>query len=555
MSPNPPRVLVIGAGSRGRTYARCTVSSCNGVVAGVVEPDDYKRRRFGELFIWGEEEQGQRREPPEGSQFRDWRDFIAWETDRRRRKAEEQNEGESRPVPEGVDAVFVCVRDELHHDVVMGLAPLGLHIMCEKPLATTLADCMAMYRALAPHQEQKIFSVCHVMRYSPHNLMLRSLLFGDGKNGADLPDHHQEDGGQRRGAIGDILSIHHTEPVGWWHFAHSYVRGNWRRESVTAPSLLTKSCHDIDLILWLLCSPPPGADTSAPPHLPATVSSSGAVQFFKKSRKPKGAGRDTTNCLSCPVEKDCMYSSKRIYVGKKHMGLETGNTGWPLSIVMPDIESFDAGGRGAGPEEHADSPRRQELLRRLAEDYDASTTPDDEIKSRNWFGRCVFESDNDVCDEQTVTMTWDEELDGETSSTATHRGAKQATFHMIAQTKRQCQRYTHIYGTEGEIYADSWTITVEDFRTGETRVYTPRMETLGHGGGDVGLTRQFIMAVDKVKNHGWSAPEAQHEFIGCTLEELVRSHAMVFAAEEARRDKTVVDWRTWWQGKVESISL
>lgn len=562
MSASPPRVLVIGAGSRGRTYARCTVTSCNGVVVGVVEPDDYKRRRFAELFILrGAHQEEKEGEAEEGTQFRDWRDFIAYETERRRRAGAEPSG--SVLVPEGVDAVFVCVRDELHHDVVMGLAPLGLHIMCEKPLATTLEDCMAMYRALEPHQESKIFGVCHVLRYSPHNMMLRSLLFGDGKNGtaADLSPagHHQGDDvttTTARGAIGEILSIHHTEPVGWWHFAHSYVRGNWRRESVTAPSLLTKSCHDIDLILWLLCSPPPGADRDAAPHMPATVSSAGAVQFFKKSRKPKGAGKDTTNCLSCPVEKDCMYSSKRIYVGARHGGLETGNTGWPLSIVMPDIESFDA--QPAHGEE--ESPRRKELLRRLAEDYDASSTPDEEIRSRNWFGRCVFEADNDVCDEQTVTMTWDEELeeldeDGTTSAATTkpHRGAKQATFHMIAQTKRQCQRYTHIYGTEGEIYADSWTITVEDFRTGETRVYTPRMETLGHGGGDVGLARQFIMAVDKVKNHGWSAVEAQHEFVGCTLEEAVRSHAMVFAAEEARKERTVVDWQKWWQDKTESL--
>ncbi|KXJ91770.1 hypothetical protein Micbo1qcDRAFT_161791 [Microdochium bolleyi] len=591
MSASPPRVLVIGAGSRGRTYARCTVTSSNGVVAGVVEPDDYKRRRFGEAFIWGEDRAGQ--EPPEGSQFRDWTDFIVYEEDRRQRvierterrqaqqgsnssKGTDDDDESNKPIPAGVDAVFVCVRDELHHDVVMALAPLGLHIMCEKPLATTLGDCMAMYRALAPHQDSKIFSVCHVLRYSPHNMMLRSLLFGDGKNCAELPssqigsrlDGEEEaaEGRRTRGAIGEILSIHHTEPVGWWHFAHSYVRGNWRRESVTAPSLLTKSCHDIDLILWLLCSPPPDSPADTPPHLPATVSSSGALQFFKKSRKPRGAGRDTTNCLSCPVEPDCMYSAKRIYVSGKHAGLETGNVGWPLSIVMPDIESFD-GGSGSGGEtgDKEDSPRKKALLARLAEDYDALTTPDEEVRSRNWFGRCVFESDNDVCDEQTVTMTWDEELEpvdgtqGDVAAAAAvaspHRGAKQATFHMIAQTKRQCQRYTHVYGTEGEIYADSWTITVEDFRTGQTRTYTPRMETLGHGGGDVGLARQFIMAVDKVKNHGWSAPQAQREYIGCTLEEVVRSHAMVFAAEEARTGRTVVDWRRWWQDKSEGVGM
>ncbi|KAH6648242.1 hypothetical protein BKA67DRAFT_522195 [Truncatella angustata] len=509
MSARPPRILVIGAGSRGRTYARATISSSNGVVVAIAEPDQYKRHQFGRNFIHGT------RQAPEGSLFAGWQEFIGWETSRRER----EKAGEV--VPEGVDAAFVCVLDEMHHDVVVALAPLGLHIMCEKPLATTLADCVDMYRALAPYQKDKVFSIGHVLRYSPHNMMLRKLLLEEN-------------------AIGDILSIVHTEPVGWWHFSHSYVRGNWRKESTTAPSLLTKSCHDIDIILWLLCSPPPGS--GAPPHLPSTLSSSGSLQFYKKNRKPKSAGH-ATNCLSCPIEQDCMYSSKRIYVGAMHQGLETGNTHWPVSIVVPDIESFDEGGR------------KEVLLAALAEDYDDST-PKSEIEKRNWFGRCVWESDNDVCDEQVVTITWDDDPLQPGSASAGSlgaRGSKQATFHMIAQTKKQCDRYSYIYGTEGEIYADSKTITIEDFRTGETKSFKPHLESLGHGGGDVGLTRQFILAVDRVKNHGWSAEKAQTEYIGCTLEEVVRSHAMVFAAEEARTDKKVLGWKQWWADNVGKI--
>lgn len=509
MSTKPPRILVIGAGSRGRTYARATVSSSNGIVVAVAEPDEYKRQQFGRNFIHGTNE------VLAGALFPDWRDFVTWEISRR----EKEKAGED--VPEGVDAAFVCVLDEMHHEVVVGLAPLGLHVMCEKPLATTLKDCVDMYHALAPHQKDKVFSVGHVLRYSPHNIMLRKLLLEDK-------------------AIGDILSVVHTEPVGWWHFSHSYVRGNWRKESTTAPSLLTKSCHDIDVILWLLCSPAPGSRD--PPHLPSTVSSSGSLQFYKKSRKPKAAG-NATNCLSCPIEEECMYSSKRIYVGTKHQGIDTGNTHWPVSIVMPDIESFEEG------------KRRDALLSTLAEDYDGSTQTSD-VEKRNWFGRCVFESDNDVCDEQTVTMTWDEDplpADSLGTNPLEGRGSKQATFHMIAQTKKQCDRYSYIYGTEGEIYADSKTITIEDFRTGETKSFKPRLESLGHGGGDVGLTRQFILAVDRVKNHGWSAQKAQAEFIGCTLEEVIRSHAMVFAAEEARNDKKVLNWKQWWDEKVGQI--
>jgi hypothetical protein len=66
------------------------------------------------------------------------------------------------------------------------------------------------------------------------------------------------------------------------------------------------------------------------------------------------------------------------------------------------------------------------------------------------------------------------------------------------------------------------------------------------------LTRQFVLAVDKVKNHGWSTDRAQRELVGCTLEEAIRSHAMVFCAETARREKKVIDWAEWWANEVQA---
>lgn len=128
---------------------------------------------------------------------------MEYELKRRERK----NEGES--VEEGIDAVFICVQDEMHKEVILGLECLGLHIMCEKPLATTLEDCVAIYKSLLPNypdtNPERIISIGHVLRYSPHNMLLRKLLLEDR-------------------VIGDLLSVNHTEPVGWWHFTHSYVR-------------------------------------------------------------------------------------------------------------------------------------------------------------------------------------------------------------------------------------------------------------------------------------------------------------------------------------------
>jgi predicted dehydrogenase len=197
MSDKPPRFMIIGAGSRGNSYARFIGEATNGICTGVVEPIAHKRQRLGSRFIWG------KTTPTDGQEFEDWKDFLSWELDRRGKASR----GEI--VPEGVDGVFICVQDNLHREVIIGLAPLGIHIMCEKPLATSLDDCVSIYKTLLSGNTDlnpsKLFSIGHVLRYSPHNMLLRKLLLEEK-------------------AIGDIVSISHTEPVGWWHFSHSYVR-------------------------------------------------------------------------------------------------------------------------------------------------------------------------------------------------------------------------------------------------------------------------------------------------------------------------------------------
>lgn len=318
--------------------------------------------------------------------------------------------------------------------------------------------------------------------------------------------------------------------------------GNWRREDTTAPSLLTKSCHDIDVILWLLCSPT-NAQDNLPPHLPSTISSSGLLSQFRKARKPLAAG-NATNCLSCPIERTCIYSGKSIYLDK-HLSL--GNTSWPVKIVVPEIEDiYKSQGKEAA---------ETRLLDVLAEDYTAET-PDKEIKARSWYGRCVYDADNDVLDDQTVTITWeDDALPNETSGEVgalNGRGAKQALFHMTSPTASICTRRGHIYGTTGEITYDSTTITIHTFATNSTQTLLPEAPSAeqGHGGGDDGLAIQFLGAVKEVLKGG-DVEEAQRGWLGFDLEEGVRSHVAVFAAEEARRGRLVVDWGGFWEREVE----
>lgn len=195
-SERPPRLLIIGGGNRGRAYAQAIQDSSNGILVGIVEPIAIKRNQLGRKYIWGK---GQ---PSEGQSFEDWKGFIAWEVERRAKAATGAD------VPEAVDAVFVCVQDAMHKEVVLALAPLKLHIMCEKPLAPTLEDCTAILKSLTPDAStppDTLFSIGHVLRYSPHNVLLRKLLLEDK-------------------VIGEVMAVNHTEPVGWYHFTHSYVR-------------------------------------------------------------------------------------------------------------------------------------------------------------------------------------------------------------------------------------------------------------------------------------------------------------------------------------------
>jgi predicted dehydrogenase len=517
-SPEPLRFLVIGAGSRGNAYARAVTTATAGKIHSIAEPHISKRRAFGKNYIWAES-------ASEGQEFSDWRDWIKWEVERRERAQHDPH------TAVGVHGVFICTLDETHVEIVRALAPLRLHILCEKPLALSLDDCLSVYRTLQPPDElgmpappTNIFSIGHVLRYSPHNIQLRKLL-------ADR-------------AIGDIVSLEHCEPVGWWHFSHSYVRGNWRRATAAGDgSLLTKSCHDIDFILWLLCSPlsPDETDSSqaqaCKPHFPRSISSVGTMTQFRRARKPAGAG-DATNCVSCPVERNCSYSAVRIY-NDRH--LVTGHIAWPVDIVCPDIEDVFRS-RGS---EAAESL----LLSRLGEDYDKKTVADESIASRPWYGRCVYEADNDVCDDQVVTIAWDDE------GVAPHRLAKTASFHMIAPTEKQCERRGRVYGTTGEIAYDSHTISVYDFATAKTEIINvpkpPPDQKESHGGGDYGLARQFVSAVEAVED-GLDVETAQTRFVGCSLEEAVRSHAVVFAAEEARRDERVIKWESWWDEKLKA---
>jgi len=505
-----PQFLIIGAGSRGNAYAKAVTTSTAGSIAAVCEPNAFKLKEFGQAYVW------RNQQPRAGQAFSDWKLFIDWES--RRRDGAIQQPSPYQPIT----GIFICTLDETHASIINAFAPLNLHIMCEKPLALSMSDCLMISKSLAPYPP-KVFSIGHVLRYSPHNILLRDLLVN-------------------KQIIGEVVSVEHTEPVGWWHFAHSYVRGNWRRATKEGVgSLLTKSCHDIDFLLWLLCSP--SKLTGELPHLPSTITSSGNLTTFRTARKPSKAG-NATNCTNCAFEPECSYSAKSLYhdqfLKKKKW------TGWPVKIVAPEIEDIVKSSGWPAAEEA--------LMEKLKEDYTADT-PDEEVAKRSWYGRCVWESDNNVMDDQFVTMTWDEES---TTNEQFGRGPKQAVFHMTYPTQAQCDRRGRIYGSKGEISYDSKTISVYTFHDQKTQTHHPSTRDpevmKSHGGGDWGLAGAFVSAVQAVEGGRMSVADAQREFVGCDLEEVIRSHAVVFAAEDARMQKTVINYRNWWSDAVRATN-
>ncbi|KAI6035255.1 NAD(P)-binding protein [Pisolithus orientalis] len=351
------------------------------------------------------------------------------------------------------DGVIVAVQDNMHRDVVMAFAAQGYHILCEKPMAITARDCFDMEAAVK--KAGIIFGMGHVLRYSPYTKAITEII--------------------RSGTLGELVNAVHVEPVGYYHFAHSYVRGNWAKETGSSFSLLTKSCHDIDILChWLL------------PATPIRVSSFGSLYHFKKGQKPAAAS-GVLRCLQCPVERECPYSAKKIYLD----AVCRGHISWPVSVLVdgvPDIENVT---------------------------YALQHGP---------YGQCVYESDNDVCDHQVVNI--------EFSSGAT------ASFTMVAHTSLICERQTRLHFTNGEIVGDMSTFTVTDFRTGRKTRHYPNNEGGGHGGGDLGLVSAFVEAV-RSNNQAC---------LDTNVSEILKSHLTVFAAESSRREGRVVDCAEYEKG-------
>ncbi len=407
----PVRIIIVGAGMRGMGYSKFAQECperCK--IVGVAEPREWHRNKMVEDF-----------DIPEENVFNCWTELAA--TGKKL-----------------ADAVLICTQDEMHVEPAVAFADLKYNILLEKPMAPSEEDCHTIVDAAI--KNDVIFSVCHVLRYTNYTKKLKAILDS--------------------GRIGDIVSMQHLEPVGYWHQAHSFVRGNWRNEEESSFMLLAKSCHDMDWIRYIM-----GKRVEK-------ISSFGSLRHFTKSEQPEGAA---SRCLDCPthVEATCPFSAKKIYYGF----LNKRMVGWPTDVLVPE-------------------PTPEKLEKALREGP---------------YGRCVYECDNDVVDNQVVNMQFE---DGST-----------AGFTMTAFTEAGARR-TSIFGTKGEITGDSRYIKIYNFidettETIDTSV-TDNSILGGHGGGDGGIMDNFIEAVAKGdKNIILSGPDVSLE-----------THLMAFKGEKSR---------------------
>ena len=171
--------------------------------------------------------------------------------------------------PRLADVLIVATQDRQHVPHALAALERGYHLLVEKPISPDLKECIRL-RDKA-HEAGRAVIVCHVLRYTRFYAALEALL--------------------RRGDIGKIETIDAVEHVAYWHHAHSFVRGNWRRSDETSPMILAKSCHDMDLLRWLAgerC---------------LKVQSFGSLDYFRPENAPEGAAM---RCLEgCACKDNC----------------------------------------------------------------------------------------------------------------------------------------------------------------------------------------------------------------------------------------------------------
>ena len=409
----PINTIIVGAGGRGNAYGRFAIEHPQELnVVGVAEPDDVRRERLVRYH-----------DVAPNMIFNDWESLLSMD--------EKQ-----------ADTIINCTMDRSHYASTMKMLDLGYDVLLEKPMTPILHENIKLVQKA--EDTGRLLQICHVLRYTPFWQTLKAVVDS--------------------GKLGRIISVTHRENLVFWHMAHSFVRGNWRNEATSGPMILSKCCHDFDILLWIL------------KKNVLYLNSFGSMIHFRPGNAPEGATKRCTD--GCPAAESCKYEATRLYA--------RDGDGWPMNHI-----SY--------------IPTKEARLEALKTD---------------WYGRCVYHCDNDVVDHQTVNM----ELEDGTTVVLTMNG----------QGDEEC-RTVRWDGTKATLYgkfsSKSDTIEVHHHRTGEVEnIPVIHRDSSGHGGGDFGIVRSFVNAIN-------GSPDKSIT----TARESLESHLLAFAAEESRLNKTVIN--------------
>ena len=412
----PVTSILIGAGLRGGyVYSQYALDYPNEFkIVAVAEPDPDRRAIFSK-----------KHNIPKEFQFKSYKDLLKKD--------------------KIADCAMVCTQDQMHFEPVITALKKGYHVLCEKPMSPYKDEIIKMGKVAKEYD--RILSICHVLRYSPFFSKIKALLVEN--------------------KIGRLMTIQHIEEVGYWHHAHSFVRGNWRNSEESSPMILQKCCHDMDILLWL-------ADSSC-----KKISSFGNLSYFSKENAPDGA---PPYCMDgCAHYDECPFYAPRFYL------------------------------------EH--SKAIEDGLIYAVTDYTDSEHIIDALK-KGPYGRCVFHSDNTVVDNQTVEIEFCNQVT--------------ASFLMTAFTNK-CARRIRLMGTKGEIKGDmeAGIIEVTEFINGTNEIIKLHTPTKGHSGSDMNMMKDFVRIIGEGRKGKTNADIS------------VESHLMALAAEEARLNDVVVDFKQY----------
>ncbi len=377
---NQLKFVLIGAGGRGTTYVRQGLANCPEMeLVAVADPDPVRRNYIRDQYG-----------VPEACCYEWGEDLLSQ--------------------PKMADIAIIATQDRDHYALAMRAIELGYHLLLEKPAAPTPEQCLSIAEA-ANKKNVKVL-VCHVLRYTPFFRLIKKVI--------------------DEGRLGKIINIIHTESVGNLHHSHSYVRGDWHKTADSSPMILAKSCHDIDILQWLMDEPC------------TKVHSFGSLKYFCSENKPDGAPEFCYQ--DCPHEAECPYSALKLYRHRQ----------------VPWFARH-------GTKKH--EPTEADIEKLITETN---------------YGRCVYQCDNDVVDHQVVNLEYRSGATASFTMSAFNEGGRRIR---VMGTKGELDARM---GSETITVYDFATRTREEIKIADAIL--DESIASGHGGGDLGIIRALCQS-------------------------------------------------------------